>query len=71
MDQRSHSIGVGVLKLAIRRSAMDPSWGCTELAKCYLYGRGVRSSRSKALKYLKLAAAGDPEARHLWDLLKS
>jgi|GEM_PF-5895857 len=62
---RFHRIGVAFLRRAIRRSSMDPAWAYTELASCYLQGRGVQRSRKQGIKYLRLAARGDPQARHL------
>jgi TPR repeat protein len=41
-----------------------------ELGKCYLYGRGVRQSPSKADKYLELAARSELEAQHLLHRLR-
>jgi len=70
LNERFHPTGVTVLKRAIRRSAIDPSWGYTELARCYLQGKGVRRSRKLALKYLKQASEGDPQARALLRALK-
>lgn len=70
LRQRSHRIGIAVLKRTIKRSHIDPAWGYTELAKCYLHGIGVPRSRPQAVKYLKRAAAGDPEARDLLEHLR-
>lgn len=70
LHQRSHRIGIAVLKRTIRRSHIDPTWGYTELGKCYLDGIGVPRSQKQAVKYLNRAAASDPEARHLLALLK-
>jgi TPR repeat protein len=70
LDVRFHSVGVVVLRRAIRHSSFDPAWAYTELATCYLHGRGVQRSRERGLKYLRLAAAKDPQARYLLKSLK-
>ena len=65
LDVRSHPIGITLLRRAIRKSAIDPAWAYTELARCYLQGQGVPRSRKQAIQYLQRAAPGDPVARHL------
>lgn len=65
LHRRLQVKGISILRRTIQRSDIDPAWGYTELAKCYLHGIGVPRSRSQAVKYLKRAAAGDPEARDL------
>lgn len=70
LDVRFHRTGVAILRRAIRKSAIDPAWAYTELARCYLEGQGVPRSRKKAIQYLQRAARGDLAARHLLQELK-
>jgi TPR repeat protein len=70
LDVRFHRTGVALLRRAIRKSAIDPAWAYTELARCYLEGQGVPRSRKKAIQHLQRAARGDLAARHLLQELK-
>lgn len=70
LDVRFHPRGVAVLRRAIPKSAIDPAWAYTQLARCYLQGDGVRRSRTQAIKYLQRATHFDPEARNLLRKLK-
>jgi TPR repeat protein len=70
LDARFHPIGVAFLRKAIRRSSIEPAWAYTELATCYLEGRGVPRSRQLGLKYLQIAAQKDARAHALLKSLR-
>lgn len=65
LDERSHRLGVEVLRRSAARSIVEPDLVYLELGKCYLHGRGVRRSLARAARYLELAARSEPEARRL------